>query len=307
MKQVLSDLLGKRLILVTGKGGTGKTTFASALALLGAARGLDTLLCEVDNQRPALTSIFGLEPTWEPCEVADGLHVCNLTWDDALVAFLRRTVPAPRVLGLILQNQAVQRFLDFTPGSQEMVVLSAIADRTDDYDLVVVDLPASGHARALLDIPRSALGLFRTGPVRKRASELEALVRSGRSQLVLVALPEEMVVNETLETRQHLQDVGDAVVFLNRATAPTLRQDEARVLQQLEGAALEGLAGELVCAGAWEASLEAGAAEALARLPEALVVPPMEPLSSEEDVVTEVAVHLGRQVGVSRRDVEGLW
>ena len=97
---------------------------------------------------------------------------------------------------LILSNRMVSRFLDFTPGSQEIVILSALGQQVEKYDLVVADLPASGHAFSLLDITRSAMGLFRSGPVRGRAEELRQMIRSPDTRVVFVTLPEEMVVTE---------------------------------------------------------------------------------------------------------------
>jgi MinD-like ATPase involved in chromosome partitioning or flagellar assembly len=306
-------LLDSRLVLITGKGGTGKTTFASALALLATARGKRVLLAEIDSQRPALTPIFGREPGYAPVKVKDGLELCNLTWQAALTSFLTALVPSRRVVGLILSNKIVSRFLDFTPGSQEIVTLSALIDQVDKYDLVIADLPASGHAFSLLDVTRSALGLFRSGPVRARASELRSVLQAPTTRVALVALPEEMVVNETLETRDRLDRFellsGPPCVFLNRATLPTLTIEERELIHRLGQHGLEPLQAEFVRAGRWEDELEQGTAESAERLNasmgrEVVLVPPAPPGGVPKQVVESVAAHLGRLVGLTRRELQ---
>ena len=204
-RDALLSLVNDRLLFVTGKGGTGKTTAAVAIARMLAARGKKTLLCEVDAQRPALEAIFGINPGYEPVRVLPGLDVCNLIWPDVLGAWLRRMVRIGWVVDAILANDMIRRFLDFVPGAQDLVEVSAIDDWCSKYDAVVVDMPASGHAFSLLDVTRSALKLFRGGPVRQRATELRARIEDPATTMVLVALPEEMVVNETLETLQRMR------------------------------------------------------------------------------------------------------
>jgi anion-transporting ArsA/GET3 family ATPase len=308
----VSQLLDSRLVMVTGKGGTGKTTYAGALAVLAARKGLRTCLCEVDVQRPSLTSVFRVEPKFQPVRIQPDLDFANLSWDEALHAYIESVVPSRRVTNLILSNPVVGRFLDFTPGSREMVVLSAIGALVERYDLVVVDMPASGHAFSLLDITRSALGLFRSGPVRQRATELKGLLADARTRLVFVALPEEMVVNETVETIQKMRNFGllarDPVVFLNRATLPSLTDAERALLGRLWEAPLDGAQREFVLAGRWEDALEQATAHSQTHLAAQLgftpvLVPPAAPGGTPKDIVEGVAVTLGRAVGLTRREV----
>ena len=306
-------LLASRLLLVTGKGGTGKTTFAAALAVLGALKGRRTVLCEVDSQRPSMASVFGVEPRFDPITVRPQLDLSNVSWNGALRSYLHTLVPSNRVVGLILSNAIVGRFLDFTPGSREMVVLSAIGEMCHKYDLVVVDMPASGHAFSLLDITRSALGLFRSGPVRTRAGQLRELLVDAGTRMVFVALPEEMVVNETIETFHRMQRQGMLsglpAMYLNRATLPSLTDAERDLLARLGAQPLDDLQQEFVRAGRWEDELEQGTANARDRLAEAMgtapvLVPPAPPGGIPRDVVEAVAVVLGRQVGITRRELK---
>ena len=299
--------------MVTGKGGTGKTTVAASLGRIKAAKGQRTVVCEIDVQRPAMASIFEQSIGYEPTNVAPNLDVCNLTWTEALVTYLERTIPMSIVIRKILDNDVVSRFLDFTPGSRELAILSRLAQLTEQYDAVVVDMPASGHAVSLLATIRSILQLFRAGPVRQRAQELSELLADAQTVLLFVALPEEMVVNETLETlarfkQKNLQG-GQPIVLLNRGTAPTLTEDERELLAQLDRLALEDVAQEFVRAGRWERTLEDNTHIALQRLDDAfdgkpMVVSPRPAGGTQREVVEHVSVTLGRQVALSRRDLQ---
>lgn len=308
----VASLMDARLVMVTGKGGTGKTTYAAALAVLGAAKGKRALLVEIDNQRPSTTAVFGRAPQYEPVDVLPGLAITNITFAHALTSFVEDIVPVRRVVKLVLENKIVQRFLDFTPGSRELVTLSRLGQLVKRYDLVVVDMPASGHAFSLLDVLRSAMGLFRSGPVRALAHELGDLIRDARTRLVLVALPEEMVVNETLETVERLRASrlvgGPPVVFLNRATLPSMTDAERSVIARLSEAETTDLGREFVRAGRWEDELEQATAVARDRLAASftetpVLVPPAGPGGVPRAVVTAVAVHVGRMVGLTRREL----
>jgi len=274
----IDKLLSERLLFVTGKGGTGKTALASAIGRLAAERGRRTLICEVDIQKPSLTPVFGVVPTWTPQWVARNLAVCNLEWKPALEEWLERTVPGQRVVRLILSNPVVQVFLEATPGSREVVILSKIASLVESWDMVIIDMPASGHALGMLRVPNLALRLMSAGPIRKRAEEVLSLFAREDSGLVLVALPEEMVVNETVETwqaiRAEVPKLPIPAVILNRAATPTLTDDERALLERLVEAHPEDpQARELLLAGRWEAGLEADTAETLRRLNDEIGVP----------------------------------
>lgn len=315
----LRALLASRLVLVTGKGGTGKTTFSAALAMLGAAKGKRTLLVEIDSQRSAFRPIFdstvrgGVEIGHAPTKVRKNLDVSNLSWQEALTTFVTALVPSRRVVSMVLQNKIVGRFIDFTPGSQEIVVLSSLVDQLQKYDLVVADLPATGHAFSLLDVTRSALGLFRSGPVRARATELRAVLQAPTTRVVLVSLPEEMVVNETIETCERLARYEllsqPPLVFLNRATMPSLTDDERELVRRLSAEPLDPIQAEFVRAGRWEDELEQGTAASSERLGEGLhhapiLVPPAPASGAPATAVEAVAAHLGRMVGLTRRDLQ---
>lgn len=308
----VESLLDSRLVLVTGKGGTGKTSYAAALAVLGAVKGRRTLLCEVDTARPSMAAIFGHPPPVRPEQVLPNLDLVNVHWDVALADYLERYIRVRRVVKRILDNRMVRRFLDFAPGGRELFILSRLVDLAQDYDLMVVDMHASGHAFSMLDITRSAIGVFRSGPMLKRAQELIDELKRQDTRMVFVALPEEMVVNETLETLELMQQGGliggPPVVFLNKATLPSMTPDERELIRRLSEQELGPLQREFVRAGFWEDTLEQATAEAQERLADVFPAPPVLVAPTAAGgvprlVVAGIAVNLGRHVGVTRRDL----
>ena len=138
--------------------------------------------------------------------------------------------------------------------------------------MVVVDMPASGHAFSLIDITRSAMGLFRSGPVRTQAATLRQAIESESSEVVYVALPDEMVVNETIETVNRMQPYRHAsqrpTVFLNRSVATRPPVPE-QWLDALMASDLEATERSLLSDFVWDVQRERASAEASDRLFEA--------------------------------------
>jgi arsenite/tail-anchored protein-transporting ATPase len=264
-------VLDARLILVTGKGGTGKSTVAAALGRRSADAGKRTLVVEVDVRQSAMSGLLGRAASYEPRPVGPRLEVCNITWDRALEEWLDRSIPLQRVVRMILRNRLVSLFLDATPGLREIVGLSRIASLCEGYDQVVVDMPASGHALALLQVPWVARELVAEGPIQQRAAELIELLGRPDTQAVLVSLPEEIVVNETVELLGRLERMvpvlAPPLVLLNQVAPPSITADERALLARI-GALIpaEGPGAELIAAGRWEAELEDASRLAIDRL-----------------------------------------
>lgn len=307
-RQAVERLVRSRIVLVTGKGGTGKTSLAAALGQVLARRGNRALIVEVDAQQPAFKSLFGIEPGYEPVPVTANLSICNLDWHSALREWLEHTVPIQRITRLILSNRMVRAFLDATPGARELVLLSKIVSLGAQWDHVVVDLPASGHAVGLLRVPRVALRLMGTGPIRQRSVEILDAFAATDTRLVVMALPEEMVINETVELVRavtgQVPELRHPVVVLNRASKPTLTADELTLLDRLEArCATSESAREVLRAGRWEAEQERATRIAIERIRDELGAEPvilarlgglggLEP--GEGPVVEQMAAALGR-------------
>ena len=306
----IADLVYGKVVFVTGKGGVGKTSVSAALARLAAAQGRRVLLVEVDSQRSALAPLFGVEVGFEPTKATDNLWLCNIDWYNALHEWIERVVPSRRVVDMILDNRIVRLFLDATPGNREVVTLSKINWLRPDYDLIVVDLPASGHATALMHSPGVTLELFRVGPIYQRSLESQALLHADGTHLVLVALPEEMVVNETVETWKKLNrqvpGLSVPLVVLNRSSRPSLSADERLLLQRLSEQNPDGPEAELLLAGRWESRLEVATGRAMERvereIPISLIdVPRLSQEKGSAHLVRNLAAALARR---SRRGLQ---
>lgn len=307
------QLLSSGLVMVTGKGGTGKTTVASALALLGAGMGRRTILCEIDNQRSSLQSIFNTSIGFQPTSISHNLEICNIDFNTALTTFVHNIVPIKRVVKKITTNKVIKKFLDFTPGSRELVLMSHLNTLVKNYDLVVVDMPASGHAFSMLDVIRSARGLFRSGPVLALAKNLTKLLESQTARLAFVVLPEEMVVNETLETMEKMHTYrligGDPAIFLNKSIPVTTNMNERILLKELDGLELDKPAKDFVNAGLWEARLESASALSKSRLKEyfgqdPILVPATIGVLSPRETVKNIVKELVDSVGITEQAIE---
>ena len=220
----MASLLERKLVVVTGKGGTGKTTVACALGLLGARRGLRTIVVELGDQH-RLSGLFvgehvhsqgsprdfaqadqtppdgGVEIELEP-----NLWSISIDPDKALLEWLRTLagrLPA-RMLGA---SSTFQYFAAAAPGVKELVTMIKLLQLCDGaYDLVVLDAPATGHALAMLDSPQTFSRIVRVGPLADQAQGVRDLLGDReRCAYLAVAQGTEMAVTETLELEEGLR------------------------------------------------------------------------------------------------------
>lgn len=201
------ELRERRLLVVTGKGGVGKTTTACTLALSAAERGKRVLLVELAGSH-ALPSHFGLEGrAYEPRRAAEGVDVASLTAEECMRDFSRRKLRLDAIGRALFNNRISRSFVDAVPGLHDILQLGKIENLLMEpmkgdvhYDLVVLDAPATGHGMTLLEAPRSLAEVTRVGPF----FELAATIRRFMSDpalmgLVVVTLPQPLPVNETLQ------------------------------------------------------------------------------------------------------------
>jgi anion-transporting ArsA/GET3 family ATPase len=237
------------------------------------------LLVEIDNFHPSTTAIFNRKPSYEPQQLNGNLYFCNITWLEALQDWLYKTIPIRRIVKLIKQNKVALLFLDATPGAREIVILSKIVELAEKFDRVIVDLPASGHALGILRVPKTAMQLMPSGPIYERANHILSVFSKHDTQLVLVSLPEEMVVNETLEFQEKIKnqipEIGSPDIVLNRIASPSFSTEETLLLDRLSELSTTPEMNSLLEAGRWEQTLEKATSEAVLRLNHALGHPPI--------------------------------
>jgi anion-transporting ArsA/GET3 family ATPase len=233
------DLLDHRLLLVTGKGGVGKTTVAAALALLASQRGKRTLVCEVDA-KGNLADFYETGPVvYKAREVSPGLFAMAMDTEQSLDEYLRLFLRIP-VMGRI---GPIARMFDFVataaPGVKEILTVGKLAYevRERHYDVVVVDASATGHIIGQLAAPQAINNLVQVGLVRSQTDwMLDILSDPARTGLVIVATPEEMPVNETIELTHRVATettVRLAAIVVNRVLPELFGRGEEEVFERL--------------------------------------------------------------------------
>jgi len=238
-------LLAKDLVVVTGKGGTGKTTVAAALGLAAAARGRRVVVAEV-AARDELARTLGGEATEPFVErpVAPGLHHVSIDPQLALEEYLIDQLPSRTLADLLVRSRTFSYLAAATPGLTELLTMGKVWElvqprrRTpgaSPYDLVVLDAPATGHGLALLKAPRTFSEAARVGPVSRQGRTIhEMLIDRTRTGLVAVAAPEELAISETLALRSGLREgLGRDLdrVVLNAMLPDRLTAAEAAALE----------------------------------------------------------------------------
>ncbi|MDX6649680.1 MAG: hypothetical protein QOI91_1213 [Solirubrobacteraceae bacterium] len=238
------NILDRRLIYVTGKGGVGRSTVAAAMGLACAARGRRTILCEVAEQ-DHLSRVFRRAGVGdEEAELADRLWAISIDPWAALRDWLASQLGSRTLSRVLFDNNAFKYFAAAAPGAREMATIVKVWELTRSkrwergaaaYDTVIVDAPASGHGIGMLRTPRTFANLARVGPIRKQADQVSDLLGDPASTAyVAVALPEEMPVNETLELQDKLPEAigqGFAAIVANAVHPRRFAKAELEAVQ----------------------------------------------------------------------------
>ncbi len=231
----LSDTLRKRLIFFTGKGGVGKSSLAWATAVAARKRGLRVAVC---GWNP-----FG--DTAPPVPISDP-HIkwIPLTTMGCFKEYALHIVKFEALYEAVFDNPVLKTFLLAAPGLSDTVIAGKIWDLWDhgDVDLVLVDLPASGHAASFFRSPIGVQKVFTFGIVHKNTKKIQEMFRAPSVRLDLVTLPEELPVTEAPEPKPQLAALHPfrwGRLHLNRCTPPLASPDEKSVLPAEAKAALE--------------------------------------------------------------------
>jgi anion-transporting ArsA/GET3 family ATPase len=216
------DLLDKRLVIVTGKGGVGKSTVALATAIAASRNGKRTILCEVAAQERLSRLFHRAEIGFNEVEMADNLWAISIDPDESMREYLLIQLKVRAMRDLLVRSKIFSYLAAATPGLKELVTIGKIWELAQperrvkgarEYDLVVVDAPATGHGVGFLQTPRTFASIARVGPIRSQAETLDKFIRNHRKTGVkIVSAPEEMPVNETASLERDLvEEVGVAV------------------------------------------------------------------------------------------------
>lgn len=235
-------LLERRFLVLSGKGGVGRTTVAAALAQAAVATGKRVLLAQMDA--PArLARLLGHPDAIgaEVTTVTDGLDAVNMTPKTAMHQYGLMVLKYETLYRALFENRAMQAFLGAVPGLDVYSMLGKVWWHTNEnmggrlkYDLVILDGPASGHAITMLKIPQAILQAMPNGPLARDAGAQRALFSDARrSAFVIVTLPEDLPVRETMELARTVREelrmpLGPIVV--NAVPPAVVAAPEARAL-----------------------------------------------------------------------------
>ncbi|HVP01104.1 MAG TPA: ArsA-related P-loop ATPase [Solirubrobacteraceae bacterium] len=239
-----SALFAHQLIVVTGKGGVGKTTVATALAVAAARRGLRTIVAEVAARDDVSRTLGGEHAARDrEVELAFGVHHISIEPEEAMHEYLVDQLPSRTLAAVLVESRTFTYLVAATPGMRELLTIGKVWELAQEqrrrrgdrpYDVVILDAPATGHGIATLTAPHTFAKAARVGRIARQASTIDALVTDPRrTAVVAVARPEEMPVNETLQLRGALEDqVGLPLTLavVNRVTPGRFTAAEVRTL-----------------------------------------------------------------------------
>ncbi|HVE76302.1 MAG TPA: ArsA family ATPase [Actinomycetota bacterium] len=228
----LDAVLNRRLLIISGKGGVGKTTVTGALGILAARHDLRVLLVEFDG-RDSLSNLFEIGRLGpEPVQLRYNLQAINVSPEEALKEYFEVQLHMKRIARPLITSQLVDAVTSSAPGLRDILMLGKIwymATHQQDLDLIVLDAPATGHAVSMLRSPEGFLRAVPVGPLATHTRQILTWLQNPEYVAVnIVGLAEDLPVNETIETVGALEEqLGFNVehVFLNMIYPP-VGQDE---------------------------------------------------------------------------------
>ena len=304
----MSTLADKRFVLVTGKGGVGKTTVCAAEALALAAKGKRVLvaMCNAKERLSVMLGVPSIGPDVVP--VADRVWAVNMHPDNAVAEYGSLVLHSRALYKTLFDNKYVRSFLRGVPGMQEWAMLGKAWWHTTEkapdgslkYDIVILDAPATGHGLDMLRVPKVILDVVPPGLLRRDAERAWALFQDPKTcAIVLVTLPEEMPTTETIELARALGELGLPIgrVVVNGVLPPLFSREERSALEAATPTNLAAQGEIAVAAGRDRATRERVQAESLNRLSRDLPVPPaFLPLLMEDAARPEAIRQLARRV-----------
>ena len=256
----LSKLTDKNLLVVSGKGGVGKTTVAAALGVLLSQKGKRALVAEI-NSTGRLPHIYNKQAKGdEIVDLAENLWTVNVNPKESLEEYALLTLKYRTLYNIVFKNRMVKYFLKAVPALAEITMLGRlwyIAMLEEEYrgagpfDVIIIDAPATGHFKSFLLTPEALEHLTPPGPMRTNSANIDKWLRNPqKTGFVLVTLPREMPVNEAVELSRFMKKVGrmELLAVIANQVSPffTYKDKLGNITEKIKGAScLESSAADM--------------------------------------------------------------
>jgi len=209
---MLKLLFDKKLLLITGKGGVGKSTLTLSLGKAALQQGKRVLLITFPGQN-LIANLYSLKSPlgYKAQKLEKNLYALGLDAQQSLREYALRQVKLEILYRYVFKNKVVKYFIEVTPGLNDLLFFGKIYDfvlgkKKKSYDLIILDMPATGHGITMLQTPRKIIDMIQVGPLYKNAKAMNAMLSNSQLTGICIAtLAEEMPVNETLEMAEKIQ------------------------------------------------------------------------------------------------------
>jgi anion-transporting ArsA/GET3 family ATPase len=241
--RIINDLLSRRVIVLLGKGGVGRTSVAAAIAHLAAARRMRTLLMETDPRTP-IAAAHDRKSAYRPIELAPRLWSMLLDRQASLEEYLGFVVARP-LLSAVFASPLYQYFVHAAPALRQLLMMGKIYHEIERrppnlprWDLVIVDLPSSGQALSMLGMPFAARETFGNNLVGREALEVARFFRDpAKCAMVVVTTLDQLALTETLEIHRRLTalEIATAAVVFNRMAGSAFEESDVSSMLRRAG------------------------------------------------------------------------
>jgi len=244
MKSV-HTMFNRRVVIISGKGGVGKSTVTAALAALAARQGKRVLVVELAGQCAMAQLLGGETAGYEVVRRRKKLHTLSVTPRESMEEYLTREMHSKRLYRLVFKNDYVGPFIAAVPGLEDLVSIGKIMDLERAvtskghpvWDLIMVDAPATGQGMNLLRVPKAMMDMTRMGPFFQNTKLIQDMLQDPKKTVLnLVTLPEEMPINETIEMYQQVRkelNIPLGYMIVNHLRPQPFTSSEHRVLKEL--------------------------------------------------------------------------